>query len=81
MPIIRIINIVIEKVGQALQMILMILPDSPFIYVMNLESEWLGYINYFFPFTAAIAHLELFLLAVALYYVIRIALRWVKGVS
>lgn len=79
--VIRWINIIIEKAADAIQFLLLLLPDSPFIYIMNLESEWLGYINYFFPVCGAIAHLELFVLAVAIYYVIRIALRWVKAID
>ena len=79
--IIRYINIVIEKVGHALEYILSLLPDSPFIYVMNLDSDWLGYINYLFPVGGVIAHLELYLMAVGLYYFVRIALRWLKGIS
>lgn len=79
--IIRYINIVIEKVGHALEYILILLPDSPFIYVMNLEHDWISYINYLFPVAGAVAHLELYLIAVGLYYIVRIALRWLKGIS
>lgn len=81
MPIITIINTVIAKVGAVITLLFALLPDSPFVYVMNLESDWIGYINYFLPMNAMVAHIELFLVAVAIYYVIRIALRWAKAID
>ena len=81
MPIITIINTLIAKVGAVITLLFALLPDSPFIYVMNLESDWIGYINYFLPMAPMVAHIELFLVAVAIYYVIRIALRWAKAID
>jgi len=79
--IISLINKVIAAAGEVLTVLFSLLPDSPFIYVLELENTWIEYINYIIPVAGIIAHLELFLVAVAIYYVLRIPLRWVKGVD
>lgn len=77
--IITLFNKLIEAVGAAISAIFILLPDSPFVYVMELEADWLNAINWLFPIGGFIAHLELFITAVAIYYVLRIALRWLKA--
>lgn len=77
--IIALINKVIEAAGAAITAIFLLLPESPFIYVMNLDAEWLKAINWLLPIGGFIAHMELFITAVAIYYVLRIALRWLKA--
>ncbi len=77
--IIRLINIVIEKIGHAIELLLSLLPDSPFLWVERIDSKVLDVINYVIPIPAIISHLQVYVLAVALYYAIRIALRWVKA--
>lgn len=79
--IIAMINKVIEAFGEAITALFILLPDSPFIYILDLTGEWIGYINFFIPIAGMIAHMELFLTAVAIYYVLRIPLRFVKGVD
>lgn len=76
--IIRLINIVIEKLGHAIELLLCLLPDSPFLWVERLDSTVLDAINYVIPIPAIISHLQVYVMAVALYYAIRIALRWAK---
>jgi hypothetical protein len=77
--IIALINKVIAAVGVAITAILLLLPDSPFIWVEKLESTVLSAINWIIPINAMISHLQLYVIAVALYYVLRIALRWLKA--
>lgn len=75
---IDIINAVIDKLGIVLTAILSLLPSSPFNFVANIDSEWLKAINWIFPVAQVVALLEVYILAVGLYYAIRIVLRWVK---
>lgn len=77
--IIRLINIVIEKLGHAIELLLSLLPDSPFLWVERLDSTVLDAINYVIPIPAIISHIQVYVMAVALYYAIRIALRWAKA--
>jgi hypothetical protein len=77
--IIRLINIVIEKIGHAIELLLALLPDSPFLWVERIDSKVLDAINYVIPIPAIISHLQVYVMAVALYYAIRIALRWAKA--
>lgn len=79
--IIRMINVVIEKVGVMLTALLAALPDSPFLFDQDIDVTWVSYINYFFPVDDVLVHLTLFVTAVAIYYVLRIALRWAKAID
>lgn len=77
--IITLINKVIAAVGVVITAILMLLPDSPFLWMESLDSTVLSAINYIIPIPAIVSHLQVYVLAVALYYAIRIALRWAKA--
>jgi hypothetical protein len=77
--IISIINRVIEAVGSAISAIFILLPDSPFLWVEEIDSEVLEAINWVIPVSAMISHIQLYVTAVAIYYVLRIALRWLKA--
>lgn len=76
---ITVINNVIAWVSDALKAIILLLPDSPFIFVYNLDAEWLNIINYFLPVKEIVGCLEAYVVAVLTYYVIRVPLRWAKA--
>lgn len=76
---INILNGIISAIGDALQAILLLLPDSPFMYVYNLDVKWLNVINYFLPIKEFVGCLEAYATAVLIYYVIRVPLRWAKA--
>lgn len=76
---ISVINSIISAVGAALQAILLMLPDSPFTYIYNLDVQWLNIINYFLPIKEFVGVLEAYATSVLLYYIIRIPLRWAKA--
>lgn len=77
--IISIINRVIEAVGSAISAIFILLPNSPFLWVEEIDSEVLEAINWIIPVSAMISHIQLYVVAVAIYYALRIALRWLKA--
>lgn len=75
---IAIFNKIIESLGIAVTAVLSLLPTSPFHAISGVNSTVLNAMNYLFPVNEAVAHLELFVTAVAFYYAIRVVLRWGK---
>ena len=63
--------------------ILSLLPLSPFReYVEYVESwEYIGYLNWFFPFRACFVVLEAWLVTTGMYYMYSIAMRWIKMIE
>ncbi len=77
--VIAMINKVIAAAGAAITGIFIILPNSPFLWVEEIDSEVLEAINWILPISAMISHIQLYVVAVAIYYALRIALRWLKA--
>lgn len=77
------INALIEALGRVLGSILIILPDSPFesISSVQLENKLLAGLMWIVPAGEIVAVLEAWVGAIALYYVVMIALRWVKAIE
>ncbi len=73
---------VIDGLGDTLESILDILPDSPFTAIDNSPiSEYIGYINWIVPMTEIIAILQVWVVAIATYYLVVIVLRWIKAIQ
>lgn len=64
-------------------LVLQLLPDSPFkAFIDGLgELPYLGYLNYFFPVQTCISILLAWTGAIALFYIVSAALRWVKAID
>ena len=60
--------------------ILDILPTSPIVYLASdpTVSKYLGYVNFFIPVYLWISILEGWLVAIAIFYAVRVILRWLK---
>lgn len=60
-------------------------PTSPFTVLDDLAqsdfAEWLQYLNWFIPVSSFVSILEAWLVAVGLYYVYQIVLRWIKVIE
>ena len=76
---IGIINVIIEQLGSIIAFILNLLPNSPFQWDLGAAAVIVGPISWVFPVYAAVVHLEAFVFAVAVYYGLRIVLRWAKA--
>lgn len=74
-----ILNGLIQKAGDALQALILLLPLSPFNYVYSIDNKFIRFINYILPLPQAVAHLTAYINAVVLYYAIRIVLKWIKA--
>jgi uncharacterized protein (DUF486 family) len=74
---------VIDGLVAMLQGIANILPGSPFngLSAMTLDSKWFGYLCYIVPVPQIIALLESWGVAVGLFYVYMIVLRWIKAIE
>lgn len=72
-----------ETAGRILNNLANVLPMSPFqVFIDNFgDIPFLGQLNYFLPVAQIIAIGEAWLVAIALYYVYMIALRWIKAIN
>lgn len=63
--------------------IIKILPTSPIVYLTKNEtiSKYMSYVNWFIPVYLWISMLETWLVAIMVYYVVQVILRWVKVVE
>lgn len=80
--VINVLNYVIAKVGFVITIIFALLPNSPFKIIDNSPiSEFLPTLNYFLPISEMIVISESWLTAVGIYYLVQIALRWIKAIE
>lgn len=56
-----------------------LLPQSPFVFSLNVSSEWIKAICWLIPVPVLVAHLEVFCTSCVAYYCVRIVLRWLKA--
>lgn len=73
-----------DKIVGWLTDLINLLPPDPFINIHLMPAkltEFLGYANYFLPVNWIISALTLWLFAVGGYYLITIALRWIKAIK
>lgn len=75
------INSFLDLLGSAATSLLLLLPNSPFQWDLTGSSTILKWIFWLFPVAGIITSINLYVTAVALYYVIRVALRWIKVVG
>ena len=72
-----------EIVTKFLDWVLKLLPTSPFAaYIDALENiPFLAYLNYFLPISTFVAIGEAWLVAVGLFYLYSISLRWIRAIE
>lgn len=72
-----------DKFSSLMDSFFNILPKSPIVYLTkNPEiTRIIGYINWFFPVYLWISILETWLTCILVYYVVQIALRWLKAIE
>lgn len=80
---ISLINFVISALGILLNTLMNLLPSSPFssVVVNNISNEYLSYLAWVIPFESIISIFSSSLLAVGIYYIYQVGLRWVKAVE
>lgn len=81
---INLINNLIAGLGKVVQIVFFMLPNSPFqkyIVQNSVIKSYVGYINYFVPIAEMLIVLEAWCLAIGVYYIIQIVLRWLKAIE
>lgn len=75
------INSILGLFGTAATALLLLLPSSPFNWNLGGASSLLTWIFWLVPIPGMITMMSAYVASVALYYVIRVALRWIKVVG
>lgn len=76
-----------EKISVLLKsmlgLIINMLPRSPFVKILDLIGDipYLNIINWFIPFDVIITITEVWLLAIGVFYLYMIILRWIKAID
>lgn len=76
-----IFNSFLNLLGDAAITLLSLLPNSPFQWNLNGASPLLTWIFWLIPIPGIATLMSAYVVSVALYYTIRVALRWVKVVG
>lgn len=73
----------VEKFWDKISYIMPSDPLKPLINQLSVGSlsEYIGYINYFFPVGFFLKAFSAFLVSLAAYYIVIVVLRWIKAVS
>lgn len=59
-----------------------ILPPSPFTLLQNETiGKYLGWLNWCFPISEVLVTLEVWIVAVGVFYAVQAVLRWVKAIE
>ncbi|MBY6269933.1 hypothetical protein [Parageobacillus thermoglucosidasius] len=74
------VNWLIAAFGAALGWLINLFPDSPF---RGLKNDFpggfdLGYVTWLIPFPTMLLHFGVFLAVLVIYYVVRVAARWLR---
>lgn len=79
----QIFNWVTDKLDYIIQAILLLLPDSPFMMLTQNEAvaSLMGYLNWVVPIGEMIAILQAWLVAVGVFYVYQLILRWARAIE
>lgn len=76
--IIKAINLLISALGALGTSLINLLPESPFNVLNDIEIPYLEALNWLIPVNFMITVLTYWVFAIGLYYVVSVALRWVK---
>jgi len=77
----NLLNSVLDLFGSAATALLLLLPNSPFQWNLDGASNVLTWIFWLVPIPGIVTLMSTYVTAVAAYYVIRVALRWIKVVG
>lgn len=79
----KLIQGIIDGLAEVLSAAVNVLPGSPFngLNALAMDSKWFRYLAYIVPVRQIVALLEAWLVAIAVYYLYQIVLRWVKAVG
>lgn len=71
-----------DLLAYALNFVVKALPDSPFTLLDNSPIKpYLGFMNWALPVNEVIATLEVWLVAVGIFYLYQVLMRWTKAIE
>lgn len=75
-------DMILKNLQNILSWVLALLPDSPFLQLDNSPVKpYLSALNWIVPVNFMISTMELWLTAIAVYYVYQAVLRWARAIS
>lgn len=76
----QVLNFLGDTFVKFVDIVLSILPPSPFTLFLNagVLNDYIKYINYFFPVTELIIVVEAWILCVGIFYIYQVIMRWIK---
>ena len=75
------VNLLIKALGEIITVLLEILPTSPFLLVNEINLPFLEELNWIIPIDFMISVSLTWLICIAIYYIVSIALRWIKVIQ
>lgn len=79
---VTLVNKLMAALTAALSAAIALLPDTPFQTLDNsVIEDYMGYINWVVPVGAMVNILVAWCVAIGLYYVVQIAMRWAKAIE
>lgn len=77
----NVINFVISALASVINLVLSVLPDSPFLDLNFFDSDvfnYIPYLSYLFPLASMFATFSAWLVCMLVYYIYSIVMRWIK---
>lgn len=79
---IKVANFFIDNISNLLNLVLMLLPDSPFSNLdFSVFAPFIGLINWFIPINQMVIFLATWGTAVMIYYIYSVAMRFVNAID
>lgn len=75
------INLIIAAIGGIAGLLLNLLPPSPFQLVGTSDIPFISELNWIIPFDIFLTILGSWLVAISMYYIVQVGLRWVKAIE
>lgn len=81
--VIDIINFLIKGLATIFNLVISLLPPSPFklLSLNDTVQHWLGYLNWIFPIDSFIAIGEAWLISIGIFYIYSYVMRWIKAIE
>ena len=78
---IGLLNGILDALGKVASFIVLLLPDSPFLLIENIQIPFINQLNWILPIDFMLTVSAYWLSAILIYYVVQTVLRWVKMIE
>lgn len=77
----KVLNALVSVLEYAVEVLIGILPDSPFVFESVSWPAWAQAVGWLIPWQSIITHTSLFIGAIAIWYAVRWGMRIIRAVS